>query len=109
MSILPPSIAAGPYETSPDVPARATDAPVRSGLVRRHRRVARVRYRPYPIRIDPRNPVLIWRTMEYLIAAAVVSIAVSVFVWVRFFKSSKHTPKPTVHDEIKLAENKPKK
>lgn len=47
--------------------------------------------------------------MEYLLAIAVVSIAASVFVWVRFFKSSKHTPKSTVHDEIKLAENKSKK
>lgn len=44
--------------------------------------------------------------MEYIIAIAVVSIAISVFVWVRFFKSSKHLPKPTVHDEIKAAENK---
>lgn len=47
--------------------------------------------------------------MEYVIAAAVVSIAVSLFVWIRFFKSSKHIPKPTVHDEIKAAESKTKK
>jgi hypothetical protein len=44
--------------------------------------------------------------MEYLLASAVVSIVVSVFVWVRFFKSSKHLPKPTVHAEIQAAERK---
>lgn len=47
--------------------------------------------------------------MEYIIAITVVSILVGVFVWIRFFKSSKHIPKPTVLDEIKAAENKPKK
>lgn len=33
--------------------------------------------------------------MEYVIALGLLSF-VGVFVWIRFFKSSKHTPKPTV-------------
>ena len=109
MLISRPCTQAGPYEAPGGDPACPAHDTVHNHLICRHRRLARVRHRPDPIRIDPRNPLLIWRTMEYIIASAVVSIAVSVFVWVRFFKSSKRLPKPTVHDEIKLAENKPKK
>lgn len=42
--------------------------------------------------------------MEYVIALGLLSF-VGVFVWIRFFKSSKHTPKPTVQTAPNPLEN----
>lgn len=41
--------------------------------------------------------------MEYVIALGLLSF-VGVFVWIRFFKSSKYLPKPTIQDELKAAD-----
>lgn len=43
--------------------------------------------------------------MEYVIALGLLSF-VGVFVWIRFFKSSKYLPKPAINDEMKVSELK---